>query len=124
MSRSAFLDAAPVELHAFLERLAIQDRKAQGHTAQILSMLANCHGNREANNKPDGWSPKDFMPDAEHEEREPSQLSMKEWVLALEAGKLSEPITESEKQKIRNLNQRMTTTYTGTKTGVVIQVPR
>jgi hypothetical protein len=91
-----------------------------------LSMLANCHLNREASGKPDGWSPLDFMPGAQGAEREPDQssLSLQDWARAWEAGKLSEPTTEQEKSEIRNLNQRMMSTFARTKTGQIIQVPR
>jgi hypothetical protein len=115
---------APVEFAAHVDRLQMKEDKAQFQTAQLLAMLANCNSTEESRQEaghPDGYNVMDFMPGAE---REPGQLSMKDWVLAMEAGKLSEPTTESEKESIRKLNQRMTTTFTGTQTGQVTQVSR
>jgi hypothetical protein len=114
---------APVEFAAHVDRLQMREDKAQFQTAQILAMLANCNSTEESRRDaghPDGYSVMDFMPG----HRKPGTGSMQDWVLALESGQLSEPLTEQEKSEIRSLNQRMTTTFSGTKTGQVIQSSR
>jgi hypothetical protein len=115
---------APVEFAAHVDRLQMREDKAQFQTAQILAMLANCNSTEESRRDaghPDGYSVMDFIPGTE---RGPGTGSLKDWVMALEAGKLSEPLTEQENSEIRSLNQRMTATFIGTKTGQVIQASK
>lgn len=110
----------PVELAALVDRLSARDSRQQQETAKILAMMANCHLSRDE--KPDGWSPLDFLPGSKNPE-----ISLKEWVLAKERGELDRPLTDKERDEIQEFNRRfqqaMPDMGFGTKPGETFKVP-
>jgi hypothetical protein len=94
----------PVEFAALVDRLVARDRKMQIETAKILAMLANCHLSRDE--KPDGWSPADFLPGAKK-----PQMSMREWILARQRGELHKLLTDEERAEINDFNRRFSSVF-------------